>query len=103
MLDKRNYRPISTLPCLSKIFEDVFGEQLQAYFEVIFPPFMSDFHKNHNCQGVLLRYVENCKTSIHQNDNHGSLLTDLSMTFDCLVHGLLIKLKSYGVCEEACM
>ena len=25
MLDKRNYRPISTLPCLSKIFEGVFN------------------------------------------------------------------------------
>ena len=31
MLDKRNYRPISTLPCLSKIFEGVFVEQLRPF------------------------------------------------------------------------
>ena len=104
MLDKRNYRPISTLPCLSKIFEGVFVEQLQAYFEDIFSPYMSGFRKNHNCQSVLLLYVENCKASIDCNNIYGSLLTDLSMAFDCLPHGLLIsKLKAYGVCEEACM
>ena len=53
---------------------------------------------------MLLRYVENCKASIDRNNIYESLLTDLSMAFDCLPHGLLIsKLKAYGVCEEACM
>ena len=63
---------------------------------------MSGFCKNRNCQSVLLRYVENFKASIDHNNIYGSLITDFSMAFNFLPHGLLIsKLKGYGVYEEA--
>ena len=66
-MNKTNYRPISSLPCFSKIFEGVLVEQLNSYFEGIFSPYVSGFHKNHSCESVLLRYVENCKSSFDNN------------------------------------
>ena len=35
-LSKENYRPVSILPCLSKIFERVIANRLNEYFEGIF-------------------------------------------------------------------
>ena len=35
-MDKMNYRPISVLPCLSKILEKVIFEQMVDYLESIF-------------------------------------------------------------------
>ena len=103
-LDKRNYRPISILPCLSKIFEGVSVDQLTNYFDEILSPFMSGFRKNHNCQSVLLRFTENCRLNLENNQVYGSLLTDLSKAFDSLPHRLLIsKLDAYGVSENSCI
>ena len=104
MLLKTNYRPVSILPCLSKIFEGLFLKQLTEYFDTIFSPVLSGFRKKHSCQTVLLRYVENCKQSLDTNEVYGTLLTDLSMAFDCLPHRLLItKLQAYGLSEASCM
>ena len=104
MLDKKNYRPISILPCLSKIFEGVLVDQLTSYFDEILSPFMSGFRKNHNCESVLLRYTENCRLNLDNNQVYGSLLTDLSKAFDSLKYRLLItKLDAYGVSENSCM
>ena len=102
--DKRNYRPISILPCLSKIFEGALVDQLTNYFDEILSPFMSGFRKTHNCQSVPLRYTENCRLNLDNNQVYGSLLTDLSKAFDSLPHKLLIlKLDAYGVSENSCM
>ena len=92
------------MPCLSKIFEGLFLDQLTEYFDTIFSPVLSGFRKKHSCQTVLLRYVENCKQSLDTNEVYGTLLTDLSMAFDCLPHRLLItKLQAYGLSEASCM
>ena len=104
MLNKANYRPVSTLPCMSKIFEGVLVKQLSMYFEMKFSPHLSGFRKEFSCQSVLLNYVENCKSNLSKKKCYGSLLTDLSKAFDCLPHRLLIaKLQEYGVSPGSCM
>ena len=104
IMNKKNYRPVSVLPCMSKIFESVMVEQVTEYFSDIFSPYLSGFRKQHSCQSVLLHYVEKCKQALDSNKVYGALLTDLSKAFDCLPHCLLIaKLKAYGVCEKSCM
>ncbi len=63
---------------------------------------MSGFRKNHNCQDVLLRFVEKCKWSIDNNYAYGAILTDLSKAFDCLPHRLIVsKLNACGLHERA--
>ena len=40
-MDKTDYRPISVLPCLSKVLEEIIFEQMADYFESIFSPYLS--------------------------------------------------------------
>jgi hypothetical protein len=104
MLDKANYRPISILPCFSKNVESIYVEQLSCYFESLFAPALSGFGKAHNCQHVLIDFIEKCKNSLDNNNVYGALLTDLSRAFDCLPPKLLIsKLNAYGVDAKSCM
>ena len=104
IMNKNNYRPVSVLPCMSKVYEGVLVEQLNTYFNGIFSPYLSGFRKHHSCHNVLLRYVERCKQFLDSNKFYGSVLTDLSKAFDCLPHRLLIaKLKAYGVCSDSCI
>ena len=92
------------LPCVSKIFESVYVDQLTAYFETHFMSALSGFRKHHNCQHVLLNFIQNCKNALDSNKVYAALLTDLSRAFDCLPPKLLIsKLHAYGLDSKSCM
>ena len=55
------------------------------------------FRKGYNAQHCLLSMFEKWKSAIDNKKMFGALLTDLSKTFDCLSHDLLIaKLNAYG-------
>ncbi len=59
--------------------------------------------REHSCQNVLLRLVENCKKALDYKKVCGMLLTDLPKAFDCLPYQLLIcKLNAYGLSHDAC-
>ena len=49
-LDKKNYRPVSILPTISKVYEMVLSDQLTDLFENIFHAFLCAFKKGHGCQ-----------------------------------------------------
>ncbi len=84
---KENYRPVSVLPALSKIFEGVLVDQLSEYFKQHLSPYVSGFRKGHDCQSVLIRFNESVKRHLIDNgEAAGALLTDLSKAFDCLPH-----------------
>lgn len=63
-LDKANYRPVSVLSSLSKLFETIIVDQLSRYFNDIFSSDMSGFRKNHGCQNLLLKFVEDISSAI---------------------------------------
>jgi retron-type reverse transcriptase len=101
-LDKANYRPVSILPTLSKIFERSINEQLTTYFNNHFNPFLSAFRKGYGCQTALLKIIEDWKKSLDENKFVAAILMDLSKAFDCLPHDLiLLKLKAYGMSEHS--
>ncbi len=78
-------------------------DQLSVFLETRFSPYLSGFRKKHNCENVLLRFIEQCKSSLDHNETYGAILTDLSKAFDCLPHKLLIaKMSAYGVDKSAC-
>ena len=55
------------------------------------------FRKGHSTQQCLLVIIEKWRQSLDKGGHCGALLTDLSKTFDCLSHDLLIaKLHVYG-------
>ena len=47
-LKKENYRPVSVLSYVSKIFEKVVYEQINSYMEPRFSHLLCGFRKNHN-------------------------------------------------------
>ena len=94
---KDNYRPVSILPVLSKLYERSMFKQISEFFENIFSKNQYGFRKGHSTQQCLLAMLEKWKRSVDSGKAFGALLTDLSKAFDCLDHELLIaKLNAYG-------
>ena len=56
---KDNYRPVSILPNLSKVFERCLYKQMSPYFDNILSKYQCGFRKNHNAQHCLLALIEN--------------------------------------------
>ena len=55
---KSNYRPISVLPNLSKIFENVLYDQISSFFEIIFSKYPTVFRKSFSAQSCLVAMIE---------------------------------------------
>ena len=101
-LDKSNYRPVSILPSISKIYETVIADQLNEYMNSMFSAMLSAYRKQHSCQHVLIDLIEEWRSKLDDKSYVGAVLMDLSKAFDCLPHDLLLaKLKAYGLCDEA--
>ena len=94
---KVNYRPVSILSALSKIFEKLMMYQVDEYMRNKLSIYLCGFRKGMSAQNCLLFLVEKWKRSLDKNGKCGVLLTDLSKAFDCLQHDLFIaKLNAYG-------
>ena len=94
---KTNYRPVSILPTITKIYEKLFYIQIYEYFNSIFSKYLCGFRKGHSTQHCLLFILENLKKSLDNGFKTGILLTDLSKAFYSISHDLLLaKLNAYG-------
>ena len=54
--EKVNYRPVSVLPLLSKIFEKVIYNQLREYMDLFLNKLLCGFRKAHSTQHALYNY-----------------------------------------------
>ena len=97
-----NYRPVSLLLNVSKVYERIIFNQISTYFEPCFSSFLTGFHKNHNTQQSLLKMLELWKEAVDKCTFIGALFMDLSKAFDTRNQDLLIaKLEDYGFSENS--
>ena len=68
----------------------------------MFNPFLAAFRKGYGCQTTLLRLLEDWRSALDKHEYVAAILMDLSKSFDCLPHNLLLaKLQAYGVSQDA--
>ena len=73
-MNKTNYRPVTILPAINKVFEKRGSPQLTAHFEVIFSVSLSAYWKQHSCFSTLLRLTEDWKSELDHNNIIGMVL-----------------------------
>ena len=101
-LNKENYRPVSILSHLSKVFERILYKQIESFMKNKFSPYLCGFRKNHNAQYSLLKMIENWKKQLESGEKIGVNFTDLLKAFDTISHSLLLaKLNAYGFSNQA--
>ena len=100
--NKNNYRPVSVLPKISKLFEKVMFDQLYASFAPILSSNMLRFLKGHFCAAALIKLTGNWRSALDKKKQTGVVAIDLSKAFDCICHNLLLaQVQAYGVQEPA--
>ena len=98
----KNYRPVSVLPVVSKIYERIIQRQIINHIDTYLSPYLCGYRKGFNAQHALTSLIEKWKLSLDKHGYAGAILMDLSKAFDTLNHELLIaKLYAYGFNKNA--
>ena len=101
--DKCNYRPVSILPLLSKVFEKIMYDQLYIYMNNFLNELLCGFRKAHSTQHALFKLLQAWQKELDNSGFIGTILMDLSKSYDCLPHDLLIaKLGGYDL-DRSCL
>ena len=102
-INKENYRPVSLLPVVSKIFERLMLKQMKPFIETFLSKWLCGYRKGYNAQYALTAMVERLKKCLNERGGmYGAILMDLSKAFDTINHQLLIaKLNAYGFSDSA--
>ena len=95
-----NYRPISLLSSISKVFEKVVFLQLSSYFieNNLFHDGQYGFREKHSTELATMELMDRVVSALDDKDLPISIFMDLSKAFDTLDHTTLLhKLKYYGI------
>ena len=66
-LDKENYKPVSFLTDISKVFERLMYKQMGYYMNDKLSPPLTGFRKNHKTQHCLLNEeIEKCRNKLYR-------------------------------------
>lgn len=95
-----NYRPISILPTISKVFEKVIFHQLHNFLKEkkLYNNNQYGFRELHSTEHAALELVDRIINELDNSQNPIAVFIDLSKAFDTINHEILIKkLDYYGI------
>ena len=99
-----NYRPISLLPTISRIFEKDIHDQLYEYFVKynLLTEQQYGFPKQHSTEYASVSLIDHISKEMENGKIPTNVCIDLTKAFDTLTFDvLLFKLKYYGVIDTA--
>ena len=96
-----NYRPVSVLPTVSKIFERIMQKQISDCIGKFLSPFLCGYRKGFSTQYALLTLVESWKFFLDKQGFAGALSRNLFKAFDTINHEVIAKLNAHGFSTNA--
>ena len=100
LIDIKNYRPISLLSNISKIFEKIIHDRLYNFLEnhkILFEN-QFGFRKKHNTTHACMALTESIRNALDKGEFAAGIFVDLQKAFDTVEHKILIqKLNFYGI------
>ena len=95
-----NYRPISLLPSLSKVFEHMICNRLLSFFTCMDTIVPTQYGFRHNCSTIhaMLDLITTCYDNLNFNKFSALIFLDIQKAFDSVSHQKLVKkLEYYGI------
>jgi hypothetical protein len=95
-----NYRPVSLLSTVSKVFERIFYTRLLAFLKEqnILYLLQFGFREGHSTQQAIIKLLESVIESLDSGNYSAAIFLDFSKAFDTVNHNILLKkLDHYGI------
>lgn len=99
-----NYRPVSNISFLSKVYEKVMYKQISDHLEInnLRDPFQSAYRLLHSPETALTRVKNDLLLLLDEGKVALLIMLDLSAAFDTINHDLLLqKLQNLGIVGDA--
>ena len=97
-----NYRPITVLPCVNKVYEVLLGQQVSKFMDDRLSDAITAYRAKNSCETTLIRLTETWRAELDSKKIVGMLSSDMSKAFDSLSPQLLInKLQAYNFSDKA--
>ena len=92
-MELKDYRPVSILPILSKLYERVVLEQITNFIEkkLIYHHYQSGYRKNLSTATLLAKLRDDIKEAMKISEITLAVFTDYSKAFDTIDFSVLIK------------
>ena len=101
--DINNYRPLSVIPVVSKVFEKTVYDQLYQYLNdnQLLSSCQSGFRSLHSTLTALLEATNSWSVNIDNGFLNGVVFIDLKKAFDTIDHEIILRKLSYFGADQA--